>query len=76
VIPSIVEESKSDEFIEAIYFGMSYLFTIFSDYNWTHLDIVKLAEFAESIKKVTSWIFEHTANELYLSTFSTVFTFY
>jgi hypothetical protein len=72
LIPSIFNGIKSDEFVEAIYYGLSYLFRFFGASNWSVLDIEQLTEFVCSMKAVVVFVFKHILNEFYLTKLSTV----
>lgn len=75
LIPSLVDDLSSDEMIEAIYYGLSFLFRLFSSHNWSVLDVDKLNELVNLIKSVTALVFKHTTNEAYLTKFSSVKSF-
>lgn len=71
-IPSLFDELKRDELVEAIYYGVAYLLRNFSEYNWSILDLDRVSSFVEIIHAVGSFVLKRGKNAVYFSKFSGV----
>jgi hypothetical protein len=72
LIPTLFDKLARDELVEAVYYGMSYLFRHFSGYNWSFLDLDKLSTFIDTIRSISALVLAHEDNDVYFTKFLTV----